>query len=160
MPCTSPACGAEGVVTWWSLGSLPSHFMILWFPHRRGALVPSYSLWAFVGFFSIFMSCTEETRTGHSTPEFPHQCWVEGKDHAPWSAVGRPYLTHPKIPLVFSDAKIHCWLMFNLVFSRTTPRSLLPNSFPGGRPTTCPPFCTSLCWISWGYHFSTLSCFL
>ena len=54
----------------------------------------------------------------------PHQCNIEGKDSLPWL-----WLMPPRMLLAFFIARVECWLIFNLVPTRT-PRSFLLGCFP------------------------------
>lgn len=59
----------------------------------------------------------------------PHQCNIEGKDSLLWL-----WLMPPRMLLAFFIARVECWLIFNLVPTRT------PRSFPAGLlPSWVPP---------------------
>lgn len=58
------------------------------FPQRSDAPLSSSSLCSFAGSAPVCscLSCTGQPRSGSSTPNVPHQGWIERKDHFPWPA--------------------------------------------------------------------------
>lgn len=67
-----------------------------------------------------YLSCTEEFRTGHSTPDLSHQCWAERKYHLPQPASNIPP-NAAQNAVGFLCCKMNCWVMVSL--STRTPRT-------------------------------------
>lgn len=70
--------------------------------------------WTFSSMSMSFLQ--QQSTTGQSTPDISHQCSGEGKDHLSGPADNTP---PNAVQDTFFAKRTHCWLMFNLVSTRT-----------------------------------------
>lgn len=95
-------------------------------PHRRGAPITSSSSWSFIRLCPC-LSCTGEPRIELSPPG------VASPALSRWEA------SHPQSAgsTLSNAARVHCWLMFNLV-SISTPSSFSAELLSSWVPPACP----------------------
>lgn len=107
----------------WTFSSPGWTVTALWaFPHRRGAPQPSYS-WLFVGVSLVLGS----PGLVPALQEWPHQTWEERRGRiTSLYLLATHLLMQPRTPFTFFALSAHCWVMINLVSTRT-PRCFSAN---------------------------------
>lgn len=63
-----------------------------------------------------WLCCTGVLRTGHSTPGVASLVVHRSKGSPLWPA--GDFLMQPRVPFAFFAARVHCWIVFNLVSTR------------------------------------------
>lgn len=104
----------------WTVPALPAS------PHVTDAAVPWSSSWphAVLALVCPGATCPAEPSTGTSTPHVSHQGWAGRKDHNHLPQPAGQDLNTVRMLLDCFVARVHCWLMFNLLSPR------IPRSFP------------------------------
>jgi len=72
----------------------------------------------------------------HSTPPMASPVLSQKRRITPIDLLVTLFLMQPRKPLAAFEAQAHCWLMFNLVSTRT-PGPFLQSYFPAGWPPVC-----------------------
>lgn len=85
-------------------------------PHMADAMVPSSSSQHCAG-FAPSLCCTGEPSTGSSTPDMISTAWNRGYH---LDLLAMLFVTQPRRLLAFNAARPYCWLMFNLMSTKTS----------------------------------------